>query len=766
MKFGKTGNATVIPSADLGARQGILAEFYEYAPAGYLILDFDGRILEANATAGTLLGMELAAQLKGQAFSGFVHAESAEAWEAHRNHVVERGEKHGVDLVLQPVDGKRIVARAECTPRPASGLCLMVLVDITQRVWVEDALRKSEQELAMINLGLERDVKARAADLHESEARFRILFEEAPDACFLIGLDGRFIDGNKSMERMVDYRREELVGQNLFESGLFHDNCFSMVAGSMLTLAEGRKVAPCELVLRRRDGSRVYVEVSGQAIRLQGERVVFFSAHDLTGHKETERKLAESEARFRLLFEEAPDACFLIDLDGRFVDGNKAVERQIGYSREELRGQSVFESAIFPPIAKQMAAERIGKLGRNEKVTPIEYVLQRKDGSEIQVEVTSMPILLQGKTVLLSTARDLSARKKTEQALQESEEKYRLLFESETDAVMLFDGETRQFIDVNDAAVQSYGYTREEFLKLTHFDITAEPEVANQVIRENLAGRPPSSVRSSHRRKDGTVFPVEIAGSSFSIKGRPVVCGVVRDITGRVKHEEEQQRSQKELRHLASELSLAEQRERQRIAAELHDGICQLLSSSNIRLAALREADGLSRATVQSIDKVSGIIEESLKQTRSLIFELSCPMLTELGLAAALEDLCSSMAHEYSARFEFRGEQRPLPLAMERKILLYRSARELLINVARHSEAEWACVELEREGGLVRLRVEDNGKGFDATSAGMGFSVSGGFGLFNLSEYLRHAGGEVLIDSGPGNGTRVTLSLPLEEQHG
>jgi signal transduction histidine kinase len=140
-------------------------------------------------------------------------------------------------------------------------------------------------------------------------------------------------------------------------------------------------------------------------------------------------------------------------------------------------------------------------------------------------------------------------------------------------------------------------------------------------------------------------------------------------------------------------------------------------------------------------------------------------MLNELGLAAALQELCSSLSHEYAIRFKFNGAMERLPLSLDRTFVLYRSARELLINVMKHSEAECASVKIERVDGEVRICVEDKGKGFDASKAAMGFSPTGGFGLLNISEYIGRAGGTLQIESASGEGTEVVLTMPLEKQH-
>jgi PAS domain S-box-containing protein len=358
-------------------------------------------------------------------------------------------------------------------------------------------------------------------------------------------------------------------------------------------------------------------------------------------------------------------------------------------------------------------------------------------------------------------ARFIAAQQKAEQRLHESEEKYRNVFESESDAILIFDEESRCFVDVNAAAMDLYGYSRAEFLRLMHSDIITEPDLVLDSNSEKLTG-PPDQVLSHrlHQKKDGSVFRVEVATCSFFWKGQLVVCEVIRDVTERVIREEELLQNRKELRRLASELSLAEQRGRERIAAELHDSMGQLLSSANLRLNVLREAP-LPKAAAETLETVCDILERSLQQTRSLTFELCCPMLNELGLAAALQDLCEKVASERGITCTYQGDIDPLPLPLDQQVVLYRWVRELMINVMKHSEARRARVQLKRVDDNLWILVEDDGKGFDASAAGRGFSPSGGFGLFNIREYLQHAGGELEIDSTPGKGTRVTLKIAL-----
>ena len=142
------------------------------------------------------------------------------------------------------------------------------------------------------------------------------------------------------------------------------------------------------------------------------------------------------------------------------------------------------------------------------------------------------------------------------QALAESEQKFRRLFETISDAAFVFDAETRQFVEVNEAALRLYGYSRKEFLRLTHSAITAEPEDSEATIQLTLAGAAPRIPLRYHKRKDGTIFPVEISASTLTLKGRPMACGIIRDITARKQAEDALRRRERELADFFAEAPL------------------------------------------------------------------------------------------------------------------------------------------------------------------------------------------------------------------
>ena len=214
-----------------------------------------------------------------------------------------------------------------------------------------------------------------------------------------------------------------------------------------------------------------------------------------------------------------------------------------------------------------------------------------------------------------------------------------------------------------------------------------------------------------------------------------------------------------QLRHLASELTLAEHRERRRLARVLHDDHQQLLVAARLRVHSLeRGADPQVQAICQ---QVVALLQEALEHSRSLTRELSPPILHAGGLAPALEWLGRWMEERHHLKVGVQVDPTVVPDTEDLTILLFQAVRELLFNVVKHAQVDAARVDLTQCEGYIYLRVADAGAGFDpATLWGEGGGV-GGFGLFSIRQRLELVGGHLIIDSAPGQGSRFTLVLPL-----
>jgi signal transduction histidine kinase len=215
----------------------------------------------------------------------------------------------------------------------------------------------------------------------------------------------------------------------------------------------------------------------------------------------------------------------------------------------------------------------------------------------------------------------------------------------------------------------------------------------------------------------------------------------------------DQKRLRQELRHSASEATLAEDRERRKLAVDLHDGLGQLLTVASMRLGMLR--DSVQNSTlVSEVQAIEGVISEADERASSLSFELSPPILHEVGLAAAAQSLAEDIEFRFGLNVTVEDDVHRRVLDEASRITLFRALRELLLNVTKHAQADKAHVRLWREGGFMNITVEDEGVGFDSGT------VTTGYGLFSIRERVNHLGGSMQIESKPGEGTRICLMTP------
>ena len=214
--------------------------------------------------------------------------------------------------------------------------------------------------------------------------------------------------------------------------------------------------------------------------------------------------------------------------------------------------------------------------------------------------------------------------------------------------------------------------------------------------------------------------------------------------------------SQEQLLSLTAKLALAEEQERRRIATELHDNVGQTLAMIKFKMSAL-EKQAASTGLSLPLDEVRKLSEQAIAFIRSLTDELSPPVLYELGFEAAVEWLAERHQKHHGVSIELENDGEPKPLDGDVSVILFQSVRELLANVAKHARAEEVRISLKTDGNLMRVTVEDDGRGFNPEE----ISQVDKIGIFGIYEKLTSAGGRFDLQSEPGRGTRVTLEIPL-----
>jgi PAS domain S-box-containing protein len=521
------------------------------------------------------------------------------------------------------------------------------------------------------------------------------------------------------------------------------------------------------------------------------------TVEDVTEHKLAEKELRISEEKYsRLIGNLQRHFLYRHDINGDFIYVSPSITNVLGYTQEDFL-TSYTKYLTDDPINEEVIKHT--DLSITGQVQPAyEVEIYHKDGSRQWLEVTEAPIFDENGKVIavegiahnITTRRkieedmkkmyheimvrqhsvlnltedlmkEIEERKQIEVQLRESEEKYHLLFEAETDAILVFNGESRQIIDVNSAALHLYGYSYEEFLSLYLMDIAAEPEASEKTFKSALSGHLTKVPLRYHRKKDGTVFPVEISAGTFRLKEQQIMIGTIRDVTEREEIEKRLQDYRDRLSELASQIALMDEDERRRFADELHDVIGQNVALAKIRLAEQIDltSDAELKDQLTALLQLIGSISESI---RSLTFELSPPLLYEIGFEAAAEWFGELILKRHNIAYHFEDDGQTKPLKGETKILLYLSLRELIVNVAKHSRASHATLAIRRENDSIYVRVADDGIGFDTKDMDFLILKAKSFGLFSTSERVKRMGGHLHIVSEPGRGTTVTIETPLD----
>jgi PAS domain S-box-containing protein len=485
---------------------------------------------------------------------------------------------------------------------------------------------------------------------------------------------------------------------------------------------------------------------------------------DITERKKADEELKKQREELQIILDSVPAGIWYKDTENRILRVNKAAAVSICMKPEDIEGKITYE--LFPQEdAEHYYKDDLEVIRSGKPKLGIIEDMWVPGGEKKWVHTDKVPYRDEQGNVsgVIVFVEDITEHKKAEESLQESENKYRHLFSAESDAIMIFDAETFQMIDINKACLDLYGYSKEEFLKLKVKDISAEVEKTIESVTETRDGKIERIPLRYHKKKDGTVFPVEISPGSFNIKNRKVLCGIIRDITERRKVEQKVLENQAQLKSLASQLSITEERERRRIATELHDQIGQSLVFSKIKLDELHQSATSNKLT-KALDEICNNIGQIIQDTRTLTFDLSSPILNELGLEAAVADWLDvqiQAKHGIETEFEDDGQQKPLDDDI--RALLFRNVREMLVNVIKHAHAHKVKVSIRRVNEHIHIDVEDDGKGFDCVKVTLRASEETKFGLFSIRQRLEQLGGHFEIDSEPGRGSKFTMTVPIKQ---
>lgn len=472
--------------------------------------------------------------------------------------------------------------------------------------------------------------------------------------------------------------------------------------------------------------------------------------------------LAEAQAYAEQIVEAVRDPLVVLEQDLTVRSVNDGFLRTFALGTDEATGRRLSrlgrEALADPALVLRLAELREGDVIDGLRVS----AGPEEGGGSGRTYVASARHIAKTSRILLAL-EDVTEAEVAARALEQAETGLRDMLLHAASAILLVDRDGRM-VFVNGAAAAMFGYAAEELPgQPIELLLPERHRAEHAVLRESYAKAP--SVRGlgverelKGRRKDGSEFPVDVSLAPTSRSEGARVVAFVRDLTEQRDAERRIHESQDKLQQMDFDRALTEERERRRIALELHDRIGQSLALAQIKLTSAR--DVVTGAAQASLDEVIALLDQSAAETRTLTFELSPPILYDLGLKEALSWLAEDIEHRYGIRVDLRDDEQQMPLDDTSRALVFRAVRELLMNVFKHAKTPSAKVEVHRVDDRFDIVVEDSGVGFDVDGAAR---QGGGFGLLSVREQIRRLGGRLEIVSKPSLGTKVTLQMPIAE---
>lgn len=360
--------------------------------------------------------------------------------------------------------------------------------------------------------------------------------------------------------------------------------------------------------------------------------------------------------------------------------------------------------------------------------------------------------------------RLIQERLQAEQELRESEARYRQLVEHAKAGILQFNRDTGCLESFNDVLFDITGYTRAEITSMSVFDLmTEESQIAYKQRYDRLLAGEAISPDAIYQlvTKNGEIRWVLINTNRPFLDGKPDIANVVlSDITELKRIENQFLEYQSKLKSLSVRLSKTQEDERRRLASRLHDSVSQELFGVHLMLNTFEKKLG-NASHSQEVRRVKDQIQKVIKDTKTLTFDLSPPVLYDFGLQEALETLAASIEDKYgiSIKSWFSGSLDEV--GDEMRIILYRIISELMMNTVKHANAREIRISLNNSDHLMTVDFEDDGIGFDAEQMHTETFTYEGFGIFDIREKISHLGGNIVIDSTPGSGTAIMMEVPM-----
>ena len=445
----------------------------------------------------------------------------------------------------------------------------------------------------------------------------------------------------------------------------------------------------------------------------------------------------------------------MLDEEARTSYVNRRMADMLGYTVEEMQGRLMFD---FMDAVARAEAERNFQKRRQGVMEQHDFRFRRKDGTDLWTIVSAAPVLDENGSFIsvLGMITDITERKRAEDALRESEERYRLVVEHSPDPVAIHSEGI--ILYVNPAAVELFGASSPEDLIGKPISDTVHPDSRKGFTERMQRIWEVESLGLTENRLlrfNGEAVDVESTSIPFTYQGKRAILSVARDITERVRAREA--RMQLQLR-----LVEAQEDERRRIARELHDQLGQYFPALMMGLEALRSEARNRKALTERLQQLQDLSERIARDVHGISRDLRSSELEDFGIQTALASYVENWSERHGIVVDFysAGFEEDERFARHVETTLYRIVQEALTNVLKHAEARRVSLILEHRDGYAVAVIEDDGKGFDAEAVMNAPMTERRLGLLGMQERVALVGGTLEIESSPGAGTTVVARVP------
>lgn len=471
----------------------------------------------------------------------------------------------------------------------------------------------------------------------------------------------------------------------------------------------------------------------------------------------------EIEPLFKKAWEISTDGLRLMNLQGQIIQVNPAYCEMIQLPSDQLTGE-LFTTVYHEDARTAIMNSFLEEIHNNKIENQTNFERDLWNGSHIWFEITNSFIELDSETFVLSHFKDITKRKEAQMALVQSEQQFRLIFNSANDSVFVNeltrDHTLGKFLEVNNLTTYRLLYSMEDFKNLNPYQLIP-PKFHKQLknILITLLKEKHALYEIEFLRKDNSRIPVEISAHLFEFKNQPAVLSIARDITERKRSEKERHLRSTQLRNLATRLQDIREEERSMLAREIHDELGQVLTVLKIQIVLLSNKIKTTDPDIaKQFSELAALIDQSVGSVQRISAKLRPGILDELGLLAAIEWQAKDFEKRTGIQCKYSFPEEDIELAPEMSTAIFRILQEALTNVARHSNAERVSIYLKKADESLVLEVTDNGHGISQSQIDNPKSL----GLLGMKERALVLGGTFTINGLTHKGTNVKVLMPME----